>query len=183
MSRTKLVIISGASASGKSHLADVIHEQTGFPLISKDHFKEAMMNVFPPDNRKESEKLGTASWKLLYVALEQLVGFVPGLVVEANFHADYDNSTLQKLASACEATLVYCHTDVETTIHRIEARKEDPSRHPGHFDKEALPTVIEQIEKGSHRLKLNDVHAIDVDSTTDFDPPIDDVVARIMHRE
>lgn len=183
MSRTKLVIISGASASGKSHLAEVIHEQTGFPLISKDHFKEAMMDVFPPDSRKESENLGIATWKVLYVALEQLVEFVPGIVVEANFHSGYDNSTLQKLASVCETTLVYCHTDVETTIKRIEARKDDPTRHPGHFDQEALPTVIEQIEKGSHRLKLNDVDAIDVDSTTDFNPSIDDVVARIMHGE
>lgn len=179
MTRTKLIIIAGASASGKSHLADVLHEQTGFPLISKDHYKEAIMDVFPPESRKESENLGIASWKVLYVALEQLVEFVPGIVVEANFHSGYDNSTLQNLASKCDTTLVYCHTDVETTIKRIEARKDDPDRHSGHFDQDALPTVIEQIEKGVHRLKLDDVMMIDVDTTTDFVPSIEDVIAQI----
>lgn len=183
MTRTKLVIVCGASASGKSSLANVIHEQTGFPLISKDVFKEALMDVFPPDNREESGKLGIASWRILYVAFEQLVGFVPGIVVEANFHSGYDNSRLQALASACETTLVFCHTDVETTIKRIEARKCDPSRHPGHFDQDALSAVIEQINNGSHRLTMNDVDTIDVETTSDFEPSIAEIVARVLHCE
>jgi predicted kinase len=180
--KTHLVIVSGASASGKTDLAEQLRDALDYPLLAKDDFKETLMDVWPPQNRKESERIGQAAWPILFTAARALIGRVPGLIFEANFQKPFGEEGVLPLLPNSDPYLIYCHASREATIARIEARTDDPNRHPGHFDEEALPILFDRIEKDAYRLELPGVPMIDVDATSGYVPSVDEILKRISRR-
>jgi hypothetical protein len=47
---------------------------------------------------------------------------------------------------------------------------------------EALPILFDRLEKGIYRLDLPSVPVIDVDATSGYSPPIDEILKRISRR-
>ena len=177
--KTQLIIVSGASASGKTQLSEYLRDELKFPLLTKETFKETLMDVWPPANREETVKIGEGTWPLLFTAIEMLVDYVPGLIAEANFQTGFTEPRIEPYLSRCECILIYCHADRETTLARIESRKDDPDRHAGHFDQDALPTLFNLIEKGAYRLDLPGVPLIDVDTTDGYHPSINQILDQL----
>jgi predicted kinase len=180
--KTHLVIVSGASASGKTDLAEQLRDALGYPLLAKDDFKETLMDVWPPQSREDSERIGQAGWPILFTAASAVVGRVPGLILEANFQSPYAEPRILELIPEADPCLIYCHASREATIARIEARKDDPDRHPGHFDEDGLPILFERIEQGAYRLDLPGVPVFDVDSTSGYTPSIEEILKRVSRR-
>jgi predicted kinase len=177
--RTRLIVVSGASASGKTHIADALAAHLDAPVLHKDTFKESMMDAAPPETREESAQLGRLAWPVLFDAVEQIVGFVPVLIVEANFYRVFHHQTLADLATQTDMTLIRVRADAETTEARIHARRQDPSRHPGHFDTEGIEILLHQIETGQHDLDLPGVPTIDIDTSGDPDTDIAELAEQI----
>lgn len=117
----------------------------------------------------------------MFTVVEMLVNHVPGLILEANFQTGFSEQKLEPLVSKSDAILIHCFADKQTTIDRIKAREDDPDRHAGHFDQDALPTLFDLIDQDAYRLDLPSVPLIDVDTTNGHDPPIIEIVARLRH--
>lgn len=177
--RTHLIIVSGASASGKTYLAEQLRDALGYPLFAKDTFKEAMMDETPPESREQSAAIGRHAWPALFTAAELVMGHLAGLILEANFYAVFHTAKLQEFAGGADAVLIRCTADRATTEARIEARRGDPERHEGHFDQEGIDILVRQIESGTHVIELEDVPMIDVDTSEDGGMDLEALVRQI----
>ena len=72
MSVTKqvLIIVSGPPASGKTTLSRRLAADLRLPLVQRDSFKEIMFDTLGWQDRAWSQRLGGASYELLYYALD-----------------------------------------------------------------------------------------------------------------
>ena len=81
-----------------------------------------------------SERLGAATYAVLWAMADALSSSGPGLVLESNFHRDLAGPRLRALAARGAATFVHCIAPVDV----IRARHAARVRHPGHKDAERL---------------------------------------------
>lgn len=127
-----VVVVTGPPASGKTTLARAIALELGWPLYTKDTFKELLFDTLGIGDLGWSAKLGGASMELLSLVLRTELEAGRSLVVEANFRR------LDPLPP-CRAVQVFCGDSPEALEARYRARTD---RHPGHVDGErALPDL------------------------------------------
>jgi predicted kinase len=82
----RLVIVSGASASGKSSIARDLAAELKLALLAKDDLKEGLFDSLGnPRDEAESQRLGTASYLLIERIGTRILESGVGLVVEGNF--------------------------------------------------------------------------------------------------
>jgi hypothetical protein len=88
--------------------------------------------------RSGREQLSHASFALLFAYAPRLLSAQRLLLMEANFRPGEHEAALAGLLTAGAAQLaqVLCRADAVTCAARLAARAEDPSRHPGHRDRE-----------------------------------------------
>jgi predicted kinase len=181
--RTSLIVVGGSSGSGKTRLSRTLGELLNWPVIARDDFKEILLDAFPPADRAESMRLGGPSWPLLYAVLDRLIGRVPGVILESNFRAGRSEAELLPRAEQCETIYLHCTAAWETVAARLHARKDDPTRHPGHFDAEAFPQVQADWANDAYRpLELGlPVILVRTDARTPdgYEPALADLIAMI----
>jgi len=74
------VVVSGPAASGKTVLAQALSVELGWPLISKDEIKAALMEVRTPKTSEDAAAVGRAAM----AALLRLAANTPsGAVLDA----------------------------------------------------------------------------------------------------
>jgi AAA domain-containing protein len=81
--RRQIVIVSGAPGSGKTTLAVPLAEALGFPLLAKDHIKEALFDALgatPGDLAVSRRIVGGAAMEVIWT----LAARVARAVLEAN---------------------------------------------------------------------------------------------------
>ena len=66
MIKSLLIIVSGFSCTGKTTLANKIAKRYSLPLISRDDLKESLYDSLGYSDTEWSNKLGVASYHLLY---------------------------------------------------------------------------------------------------------------------
>jgi len=167
---TRIIVVSGSPGSGKTSLVCKLGDELGVPVLSKDLFKDAMMDVAPPGNRQESSQLGHLAWAAFYAAVDSLNGTVPCLLLEANFHRDFAKRELLPRLRQGDAWNLHCEADRETIVQRIRARKDDPARHQGHFDQEAIPDLLRLLDQDAYRLDFPGISSLAVDTTNGYRP-------------
>ncbi|MDA1096634.1 MAG: hypothetical protein O3B84_05200 [Chloroflexi bacterium] len=88
--RPALVVVSGAPGTGKTSIGRFIPQRLEAPFLNKDLIKESLFDSLGVKDREWSRKLGIASIDLLFGVAEAIL--VPGnsLVIESNFHREYD---------------------------------------------------------------------------------------------
>ena len=136
------VLVNGVPASGKSSVARVISEATGWPLLTLDTIKEAHFAHLGTGDRDYNRKLGKASYQAMFALIKD---FPPnaGVVVDAWFgfqslevlQGHIQNAGIDKLAE------VWCHAPAETIGARYLART--ANRSEGHLGPEYVPELIE----------------------------------------
>ncbi len=119
---TVLVLVSGAPGSGKTTLARRLAEELAFPLLTRDGLKETLLDVLGAPDRPASQRLGSASYALLYAVLDALVGTIPGVIAESNFARGRSEGDLRPLVARARAVLLHCGTTPEEVERRIVAR-------------------------------------------------------------
>lgn len=183
---TVLLIVGGSTGSGKTRLSRLLVERLGWPVIARDEFKEVLMNAFPPANRRESTRLGSPSWDLMYATLDNLIDRVPGAIVESNFRAGRSEAELFDRVERCHTIYVHCVAEWESVEKRLQARKDDPSRHAGHFDAEAFPEVQADWASDAYRPMDLDMPVFtvrtDVPTPDGYKPALDSLVQAIERR-
>lgn len=181
--QTVLVVVGGASGAGKTRLSRALADRLNWPVIARDDLKEVLLDAFPPADRDESTRLGGPSWPLMYAVLDRLIGRVPGVILEANFRAGRSETELLSRVQQCETVYLHCTTEWETVAKRLQARKDDPSRHPGHFDAEAFPQVQADWAADAYRPMALSIPVTlvrtDVSTSDGYDPALGDLVGMI----
>ncbi|HXN10690.1 MAG TPA: AAA family ATPase [Steroidobacteraceae bacterium] len=132
----RLLLLTGAPATGKTRLAMALAQRYGACGCSKDEIKELLFDVLGTGTAEYSRRLSDASFALLFALLPRLLR--PGhlLLLEGNFRRAEHEAPLARALGPQAAALaqVWCRAQAGTRAARLMARAADPGRHPGHHD-------------------------------------------------
>ena len=164
-----LIIINGASATGKTVLGNKIAEEFNLPIIIKDEFKELMFDNLGWSDLNWSNKLGKTSIQILWLVAGKLLATGNSVIVETKFNpilAEKDINLLSKLFKF-NTLQILCYAKGEELLERFKKRSLS-NRHPGHRDAENLHKYDKELQKGKLELIKISGKTIEID-TTDFD--------------
>ena len=140
----RLLLLTGAPATGKTRLAAALAARQGACLCSKDEIKERLFDALGTGGADYSRRLSDASFALLFAFLPRLLR--PGrlLLVEGNFRPGVHEAPIARSLEAQDAVLaqIWCRASPDTRAARLVARVAEPGRHPGHRDAMADPAAL-----------------------------------------
>lgn len=138
INKSKLILISGAPASGKTTLSREIAERFTLPVFGSDTIKEIMYDGLDWGSLSEKTlgNMGKTSFELLYYVMRSCLKSTMAIVVEANFHPDWNNERISAMISESNAEVfyVYCKAEREVIEKRFRERALSNERHVGHRD-------------------------------------------------
>ena len=175
--RPRLILVSGAPASGKSTLASQLATDLALPLLAKDLIKEALFDALGTPDRDGSRELSVASVKVLYAILDRLIDGGAGVVVDCNFHRGYAEEQLRPLIAKSKAVLLHCRTSYLELTRRYERRVVLRERHPGHHDSTFRHGLLAAFESGEYDSLDLDIPTMVVDTTDGYSPRLDAIKA------
>lgn len=139
----RLLLLTGAPATGKTRLAAALATRRGACLCSKDEIKELLFDALGTGGADYSRRLSDASFALLFALLPRLLR--PGrlLLLEGNFRPGRHEAPIARALGDQPAAVaqVCCRASPATRAARLAARAADPARHPGHRDASADPAA------------------------------------------
>jgi predicted kinase len=167
-----LVIISGPPCSGKTALGSWLAKELSIPLFHRDGFKEVLFDTLGWSDLEWSQRLGGASYGLLYYAVEALVQVGASVIVESNFDPQFDTQRLRALAARHPfmPLQIRCMAEGAVLFERFKQRVNSGQRHLGHLDHLNIPIYEPIVRDGpGPRNDFLDIggERIDVE-TTDF---------------
>ena len=92
-----VLIVCGAPGTGKTTLARKLAPALSLPLIARDDLKESLFETLGWSTVEWSERLGGATYELVYLLIERLLEARCSLLVETPFDPDWANSRFQAL--------------------------------------------------------------------------------------
>ena len=114
------VLIGGWPASGKTTLSKALARELGFPCLSKDEFKEDLMDrLGAPATVEESRELGRAAVSAVLRAAEERTA----AVIDSTWYP-YSLPLVRRLPGPFVE--VRCHLDVALARARYHGRDRDP---------------------------------------------------------
>jgi glucokinase len=132
----RLLIVTGAPASGKSTVAALLASAYGLELWSKDQFKETLFDALGVSDAAWSRRLSDASFALLFSCAERVLERASGVLLEGNFRRGEHEAPLLQLCQrrTCAVAQILCEAGEAVRAARLAQRASDPARHPGHAE-------------------------------------------------
>jgi predicted kinase len=167
-----LIIVGGPPASGKSSTAEWLAQEFTLPLLSRDFFKEAMMDTLGAPDPETTHQYGIAAYAILNTLQQKFVEIGVGAVLESNFLRGLSEKDLAPILPKSRSVAIYCEASVEESLRRFEERATSGDRHPGHHDD--APEKLEELERdlrsGSYEPLDLGIPYLVVDTTDDSKP-------------
>ncbi len=131
---SRIIVIAGDLASGKSTLAKNLSDHFKIPYFTKEGIKELLSEEIEYSERDDNKKLSTATIKILIHILDRVSKVDGSVILEANFHSE----ELEKIKRECElhktnVTLLYLTGDIDVLYERFMYREYYQNRHPVHL--------------------------------------------------
>lgn len=132
-----VLIVCGAPGTGKTTLARKLAPALGLPLIARDDLKESLFETLGWSTVEWSERLGRATYELVYLLIERLLAARCSLLVETPFDPDWANPRFQALQVRYpfQAAQVLLTSRADLLRQRYARRVDSGDRHPGHVDR------------------------------------------------
>jgi predicted kinase len=176
-----LVIVAGLPASGKSTLAERIASELGWPLFTKDCFKEQLYDAGSFErnqfDRSASGVLGAQATAILLDVASTLVQAGVSVVIESNFRLHLARRDLGPLLEFAQGRQVHCTLERSVLIDRSRSRFEHRERHPVHLDNVAIHELEDQIDAGFGEPLPLDAPLLRVDTLDGYDPDLPEILA------
>ena len=142
----KLIIIGGAPATGKTTLAQLIVEKTGFQTISKDQLKERLFDVVEYRDRQWSREIGALAFPLFMGIVEMYLKRGESVVVDNPFIHAADLEWFDRFETQYGVEFIQIHLMADPVILRKRfIERAQTVRHPGQMD--ALESVLEEFDQ------------------------------------
>lgn len=173
----KLIVVSGAPASGKTTLARTLGLCLGLVVLEKDAMKEALADaVGLPNDVAASARIGSAAYAALFSLARVLLADQVGVVVESNFRRGISEAELDGIAAvATSAHLVHCTAPEDVILQRYGAR----SRHAAHLDDHRHDAIRDDLAAGRYEPLRVDWPTVVVQTQSRHAPTIEEIATFI----
>ena len=156
----KLIIVTGALATGKSTYSKILSDKFNIPVINKDDIKEKLSDIFGFESREENLRLSYATYQMMKYYLIKNMEVGCDLILEANFHQE-EIEELEKLIDEkkYDSLFLIFYGDTNILFNRFISRSKE-NRHKCHLSgPTTLKSFSEYIEinnniKYTHKKKL-----------------------------
>jgi len=159
----RLIIFTGAPASGKSSIADEVGKRLGINVISKDENKIRLFEKYGFTNHDEKKKLSILGEKQLDEQVEECVRNDEDIIVDNNYKNFDSIRNLLKTNDPEGDTVViciYCVADYEILAKRYNERILSGNRHLALYTLNQYP-IIEGVSEFHPIIDKNDVDRIE----------------------
>lgn len=130
MEITRLFLIIGPPASGKTTLSRKLETDLSLPVISSDDIKERIcISLNIKDDEHWSDKLNIACYDLLFYFTQKSLTQGSSLILESDFRYS-DSERIAAIAQNVEVTQVLLEVDPALLIERFKKRWHSGERHP-----------------------------------------------------
>lgn len=157
----KLIILTGAPASGKSSIAEAVGAKLGINVISKDGFKIELFERYGFTNHAEKKKLSIEGEKIMHDTIKDYVNKNIDLIVDNNFK---HFNTVREIISQADVDVVikcvYCIADYDVLAKRYNDRISSGNRHLALYTLNQYP-VIDGISEFHPLITRDDVERIE----------------------
>jgi predicted kinase len=183
MTTPALILVTGLPATGKSRLTQRLAADLALSLVGKDEIKELLFDTLGIHDRAWSQKLGGASFDLLYWSLGKLLAAGRSVLVDADFSSPARAS--ERLAALhrahpYRALVVSCVCAGETLFARFQVRALSGERHAGHVDHQNFDEFRAALLRGRREPLGIPATTIEVDTSDFASLPYDGLRARIQ---
>jgi predicted kinase len=170
MGHSKLIILTGRPAAGKSTIGKRLSQDLKLPIISKDGIREVLLDRLGCRDRPWAQLLGKAGIDLMFYFVRAELDVGNSIILDNAFDPTLSSSRFQALKADynAESIQVVCNSDSETLFQRFRARVESGNRHPGHREDDAFDHIWEILSKKESPVLDIGGEVIEVD-TTDFE--------------
>lgn len=146
LSVSRIIVIGGSPAAGKTTFAHALRDALAWPLFAKDDFKELLFDSLGWSDRAHSKQMSATAYALMFAAATQLVRSKQSCILEGNFRWHEQQARFGALADAGVRVLqVFVTADPDVLAARFEARS--ARRHPGHVDAVSAAEVIRELRE------------------------------------
>jgi cytidylate kinase len=159
-----IIIITGASATGKTVLSKTLANKLKLPLINKDEIKELLFESIGTKDEEWAIKLGVTSFELTYLITEKLCQTGNTFIVEGNFENKFASKVFTSIKEKYNYKVlhIFCYAQVELLYDRYAKRDNSGERHPGHI------IEINGVEEFKKRV-YNKNFKLDIDGSTNIE--------------
>jgi predicted kinase len=179
--RPILAVVCGLPATGKSTLATHLHHALGWPLLSKDDYKELLFDAGDFDQgtftRAQSMMIGRQSLTLVFRMARQILQAGHSCIVEANFLPHLAPADFDPLSHLADIRQVHCVVPDDLVLARYQERDERAPRHPVHLDVEAGKELAARITSGAGEPLPLSGRLLQVDTTDGYWPDLATILA------
>lgn len=157
----KLIILTGAPASGKSSIAEAVGAKLGIDVISKDGYKIELFEKYGFTNHAEKKKLSIEGEKIMYGTIKDYVNKNIDLIVDNNFkHFNTVREILNQADVDVELKCVYCIANYDVLAKRYNERISSGNRHLALYTLNQYP-VIDGVSEFHPLITRDDVERIE----------------------
>ena len=133
---SRLLLIMGDLATGKSTFAGILSKRYGVNVFCKDTIKEVLGDTIGFANREENLKLSKATMELMMFQITEFAKIKKPLILESNFH-EKELVRSHKIAkdNGYQVLTLVLRGDIEILHKRYLHRMNCENRHPVHLTK------------------------------------------------